>query len=59
MSKFREIPRKIFGGEVISASTVRAALKRGDFDTIKRLVPDTTLVYLANFNAQSLRRVTD
>ena len=44
--EFREIPRKTFGGEVISASRVRKALKEGDFDTIKNLVPETTLKYL-------------
>ena len=44
--EFREIPRKTFGGEVISASTVRELLKRGDFDTIKNLVPETTFDYL-------------
>ena len=49
--EFREIPRKTFGGEVISAGTVRAALKRGDFDKIKRLVPDATFKYLSKFNA--------
>lgn len=43
---FCEIPRKTFGGEVISASTVREALKCGDFDKIKNLVPETTLLYL-------------
>lgn len=44
--EFREIPRKTFGDEVIRASTVREALKRGDFDKIKNLVPETTLLYL-------------
>ena len=44
--EFREIPRKEFGGEPISASSVRAALRRGDFNKIKKLVPLGTLVYL-------------
>ena len=44
--EFREIPRKTFGGEVISASTVRELLKRGDFARIKNLVPETTFDYL-------------
>ena len=44
--EFREIPRKEFGDEVISASSVREALKIGDFDKIKNLVPETTLKYL-------------
>ena len=44
--EFREIPRKSFGDEPISASSVRAALKTGDFDKIKNLVPETTFDYL-------------
>ena len=44
--EFHEIPRKTFGNEVISASSVRKALKCGDFDKVKRLVPETTLNYL-------------
>lgn len=44
--EFREIPRKTFGDKVISASIVREALKRGDFDRIKNLVPMTTYLYL-------------
>ena len=44
--EFREIPRKTFGNEVISASTVRKLLKSGDFDTIKNFVPETTFDYL-------------
>ena len=44
--EFREIPRKTFGGEIISASTVRELLKRGDFARIKNLVPETTFEYL-------------
>jgi len=44
--EFCEIPRREISDEVISASSVREALKRGDFDKIKKLVPDTTLLYL-------------
>ena len=44
--EFHEIPRKTFGDEVISASSVREALKVGDFDKIKQLVPETTYIYL-------------
>ena len=44
--EFQEIPRKTFGEEVISASSVRAALKAGDFDKIKKFVPDSTFNYL-------------
>ncbi len=44
--EFEVIPRKEFGGKVISASRVRALLKEKDFDSIKELVPETTLNYL-------------
>ena len=44
--EFREIPRKEFDGDPISASSVRAALRRRDFDKIAKLVPTTTLEYL-------------
>ena len=44
--EFCEIPRKVFGEEIISASKVRAALQVGDFDKIKRLVPNSTFKYL-------------
>lgn len=42
------IPRKTEEEEVISASRVRRALKAGDFELIKRLVPETTYEYLVN-----------
>ncbi len=41
-----ECPRIEKGQNVISASRVRAALKKRDFDTIKTLVPDTTYQFL-------------
>lgn len=44
--RFEVIPRKEFDGKVISASRVRALLKEKDFDSIKELVPETTLNYL-------------
>ena len=44
--EFCEIPRKEFGNEPISTDAVHEALKRGDFDKIKNLVPDMTLLYL-------------
>lgn len=37
---------KYIANEVISASRVRHALKMGDFDTIKSLVPESTFNYL-------------
>lgn len=44
--KFCEIPRRDFQGEVISAKRVRAALKAGDLEKVKALVPATTFEYL-------------
>ena len=43
---FCEIPRKEIDGEVISAKTVRAALKTDDLDKFKKLVPATTFKFL-------------
>lgn len=54
--EFREIPRKEFGNEVISASSVRKALKRGDMDKVKSLVPATTFEYLRGNQAEFQRR---
>lgn len=39
------VPRKQAAGQAISASTVRLALKKGDWETLKALVPQTTLDY--------------
>ena len=50
---FCEIPRKEINGEVISAKSVRAALKVGDFEKISKLVPITTLEFLRNNYAHS------
>lgn len=37
------VPRKTFNGTVISASTVRQAIKDGNWELLSRLVPQTTL----------------
>ena len=42
------IPRKEVGGKAISASTVRLALQNGDWETLKILVPPTTLDYFTS-----------
>ena len=44
--KFCKIPRRFFQGEIISAKRVRAAIKAGDFEKVKALVPATTFEYL-------------
>lgn len=38
-----EIPRKKVGNDVISATTVRRAMKKNDWESISALVPDTTM----------------
>ena len=53
--EFCQIPRKEFDGEPISASKVRAALKVGDFDKIKKLVPKSTLQYLRKRMGQEVK----
>ena len=42
------IPRKEAGGKAISASSVRVALQNGDWETLKTLVPATTLDYFTS-----------
>ena len=44
----RIIPRKEAGGKAISASTVRVALQNGDWETLRALVPPTTLRYFTS-----------
>jgi citrate lyase synthetase len=46
-----EIPRLFSGGRAISASEVRHRAIRGDFRTIARMVPQTTLDYLRGYAA--------
>ena len=43
---FREIPRHTYGGSAISASAVRRFLKNNDFDSIKKIVPEATYLFL-------------
>lgn len=42
------IPRKEADGRAISASTVRAALQNGDWETLQTLVPPTTYAYFTS-----------
>lgn len=48
------IPRKEASGRAISASTVRSALQKGDWDALKTLVPATTLDYFTSPEAASV-----
>ncbi|MDD2717146.1 MAG: [citrate (pro-3S)-lyase] ligase [Candidatus Wallbacteria bacterium] len=53
--KLTEISRsKIFDGRIISASTVRAALKNKDFGTVKKMVPQTTFEFLISPAAKEI-----
>lgn len=40
------LPRLELGGRCVSASTVRQALKDGDWNTAEQMLPDSTLCYL-------------
>ncbi|MCI5936080.1 MAG: adenylyltransferase/cytidyltransferase family protein [Lachnospiraceae bacterium] len=46
--EFIEIPRKVMGESVISASRVRKLLKEDNFEEIRKIVPETTFDYLVN-----------
>ena len=48
-----ELPRAEAGGSAISASSVRAALKRDDWAALEALVPRTTMEYLRSPEAAS------
>lgn len=50
------IPRKEAGGEVISASTVRRAIQQEDWETLKTLVPQTTLDYFMSPESEAVRK---
>ena len=50
------VPRKEFGGKAISASTVRQAIKDGDFDALTDLLPATTLDFLKSPEAEPVIR---
>lgn len=48
------VPRKTDGKKAISASTVRQAIKENDMDTLKRLVPESTLRYFESEEAKNV-----
>ena len=48
------VPRKTEGGEVISASNVRQAIKEGRLDEIRGLVPESTYEYFASPEAEKV-----
>lgn len=48
------VPRKTDGKKAISASTVRQAIKDNDVDTLKKLVPESTLRYFESKEAKEV-----
>ena len=52
----RIIPRKEIGGKAISASAVRLAIQQQDWETLKTLVPPTTLDYFLSPASEPVRR---
>ena len=48
------VPRKTEGKKAISASTVRQAIKDNDVDTLKKLVPESTLRYFESKEAKEV-----
>ena len=48
------VPRKTDGEKAISASTVRQAIKDNDMDTLKKLVPESTLRYFESKEANEV-----
>ncbi len=48
------VPRKTEGGEVISASNVRQAVKEGRLEDIRGLVPESTYDFFASLEAESV-----
>lgn len=49
-------PRKFFGGTPISASRVRLLLKKGQFEVIASIVPESTFSYLQKKCKESLEK---
>lgn len=49
-----EIPRLLAGGKPVSASDVRLALKNGDFDSLRSLVPQSTYDFFVSDEAEPI-----
>ena len=49
-----QLQRETRNGEVISAFRVREALRREAFETVKRLVPQTTMDFLRSREARAI-----
>lgn len=54
------LPRKEVAGKAISASTVRLALQRGDWESLRALLPETSYRYFRSAEAEPvLQRIRD
>ena len=54
--ELKEIPREQKGDQIVSASAVRRALAKDDWETVYRMVPKTTLIYLKSEAGQKVIR---
>lgn len=54
--ELKEIPREQKGNQIVSASSVRRALADEDWETVYRMVPKTTLIYLKSPAGQEVIR---
>lgn len=54
--ELKEIPREQKGNQIVSASSVRRALADDDWETVYRMVPKTTLIYLKSPAGQEVIR---
>lgn len=54
--ELKEIPREQKGDQIVSASSVRRALADDDWETVYRMVPKTTLIYLKSPAGQEVIR---
>lgn len=52
--EFTVIPRIAAEGEIVSASKVREMIRQDDWEGIRRMVPETTYVYLRSERAKSV-----
>jgi len=48
------VPREQKGAQIVSASSVRCALSEDDWETVRRMVPKTTLTYLQSEQGQNI-----
>lgn len=54
--ELKEIPREQKGNQIVSASSVRRALADDDWETVYRMVPKATLIYLKSPAGQEVIR---